>query len=179
MANDNVQTNPGAGGPVIRSIGKTANVAAVANPLGAQTQIVAIDVGGGADGSPETPLTLGQAVKAASLPVVLASDQGAILVSENNNPVGPGAFATSQAPITTTSSGAALAARAGAAGAGRVSVTIYNLGSATAYLGNSTSVSASNGLPILPGGSYTKRTTAALYAVTSTGSTTLAFDEEF
>ena len=171
MANDNVQTNPGAGGPVIRSIGKTANVAAVANPLGAQTQIVAIDVGGGADGSPETPLTLGQAVKAASLPVVLASDQGAILVSENNNPVGPGAFATSQAPITTTSSGAA--------GAGRVSVTIYNLGSATAYLGNSTSVSASNGLPILPGGSYTKRTTAALYAVTSTGSTTLAFDEEF
>ena len=97
----------------------------------------------------------------------------------NNNAVGPAAFATSQAAITTSSSSAALAARTGAVGTGRVSVTIYNIGSATAYLGTSTGVTSSTGLPILPGGSYTKRTTAALYAVTASGSTTLAFDEEF
>jgi len=95
-----------------------------------------------------------------------------------NNAVGPANFATSQAAITTTSV-AALAARTGAVGTGRVSVTIYNLGSATAYLGTSTGVTPSTGLPILPGGSYTKCTTAALYAVTSLGSTTLAFDEDY
>jgi hypothetical protein len=100
-------------------------------------------------------------------------------VGVNNNAVGPASFATSQATITTTSSSAALAARTGAVGTGRVSVTIYNLGSQTAYLGTSTGVTSSTGIPILPGGSYTKRTTAALYAVTLSGSTTLAFDEEF
>ena len=110
------------------------------------------------------------------------TDQTGTIVAEGapiNNPVGPANFATSQATITTTSSGAALAARPGIIGTGRVTVTIYNPGSITAYLGNSTGVTPSTGLPILPGGSYTKRTTAALYAVTASGTTTLAFDEEY
>jgi hypothetical protein len=120
-----------------------------------------------------------QPVAIASLPALAAGSSTVGNVGINNNAVGPASFVTTQASITTTSSVAALAARAGAVGTGRVSVTIYNTGSVTAYLGTSTSVTSSTGLPILPGGSYTKRTTAALYAVTASGSTTLAFDEEF
>ena len=120
-----------------------------------------------------------QPVSLASLPALAAGSSTIGSVGVNNSPVAPASFAISQASITTTSSSAALAARTGAVGTGRIDVTIYNLGSATAYLGNSTAVSAATGMPILPGGSYTKRTTAALYAVTASGSTTLAFDEEF
>ena len=72
---DNTTINPAStsGGDTIRTVAKTAN--------GAKTQVTIIDVGGGADGSPETPLVLGQAAKASSLPVTLASDQGAVTVS--------------------------------------------------------------------------------------------------
>lgn len=70
MATDNTTLNPGSSGDVIRTVAKTVN-----SGSGAKTQIGIIDVGGGADGSPETPLTLGQATSANSLPVVIASDQ--------------------------------------------------------------------------------------------------------
>lgn len=71
---DNTQLNAGSGGDLIRSVAKTANA-----PV--KTQMTIIDVGGGADGSPEIALTLGQAVKASSVPVTLASDQGTLSVS--------------------------------------------------------------------------------------------------
>jgi len=63
---DNV-TLPGTGIPV-RTIAKTAN-------SGAQTQAILIDVGGGADGSPEVILVAGQQLAAASIPVVLTAAQ--------------------------------------------------------------------------------------------------------
>ena len=66
---DNTQLPLGTGGDVIRDVAKTANVA-----TGAKTQMVILDVGGGAQGSPETPLTAGTQLKAASLSVTTASD---------------------------------------------------------------------------------------------------------
>jgi len=65
---DNVVVNPGFGGAVVRAVAK--------NITSASTQVMILDVGGGTDASPETPLTLGPALSAASLPVVIASDQG-------------------------------------------------------------------------------------------------------
>jgi hypothetical protein len=64
---DNVRLNPGTGGDTARAVAKTVN-----SP--AKTQFVVPDVGGGADGAPEVPLTVGQATSALSLPVVPASD---------------------------------------------------------------------------------------------------------
>ena len=78
---DNVQLNAATGGPLVRTLGKAVNSAQTATPVGPQTQVFVLDVGGGLDASPETPLTVGQAVKALSLPVTLASDQGALSVS--------------------------------------------------------------------------------------------------
>lgn len=63
---DNTILNAGTGGDTIRTIAKTAT--------GAKTGVTVIDVGGGADASPETPLVAGQQTKAASLSVVPASD---------------------------------------------------------------------------------------------------------
>ena len=71
---DNTLLNAGTGGDTIRDVAKTANTPA-------KTQMVILDVGGGADASPETALVLGQAVKASSLPVTIASDQPAVPVS--------------------------------------------------------------------------------------------------
>ncbi|MHB8915934.1 MAG: hypothetical protein ACYC4K_09010 [Thiobacillus sp.] len=71
---DNTQLNAGTGGDLIRDIAKTVNA-------GAKTQGMLLDIGGGTDASPELFLTAGQALKAASLPVTLASDQGALAVS--------------------------------------------------------------------------------------------------
>ena len=51
---DNTQLNAGTGGDSVRTVAKTAN-----SP--AKTQVNVIDVGGGADGSAETPLTAGTA----------------------------------------------------------------------------------------------------------------------
>ena len=69
---DNTTLNIGSGGDVIRLLQKS-----VVAP--AKTQVMVLDVGGG-DTSPETLLVLGQNVKASSLPVTLASDQGALNV---------------------------------------------------------------------------------------------------
>ena len=49
---DNVTLNAGTGGSVVRTVGKTVNAG-----TGAQTSIAIIDVGGGADASPETAWT--------------------------------------------------------------------------------------------------------------------------
>ncbi len=93
---DNTQLNAGTGGDLIRDIAKTVN-------SGAKTQGMLLDIGGGTDASPELFLIAGQAVKAASIPVTLASDQGALSVS--------GTFYQATQPI----SAAALPLPAGAA----------------------------------------------------------------
>ena len=64
---DNTNLNLGFGGDTIRTVAKTANAPA-------KTQILIIDVGGGADGSVETPLVAGQQTTALSLSVTPASD---------------------------------------------------------------------------------------------------------
>ena len=68
---DNTTLNAGTGGDLVRTIAKTANA-----PV--KTQMMVIDVGGGADSSPEAPLVVGQAAKAASLSFVPASDLSSI-----------------------------------------------------------------------------------------------------
>ena len=85
---DNTLLNAGTGGDTIRDVAKTAN-----SP--AKTQMVILDVGGGADASPETALVLGQAVKASSIPVTIASDQPAVPVS--------GTFWQATQPVSATS----------------------------------------------------------------------------
>ena len=71
---DNTQLPAPAGplGDVVRTLAKTANA-------GAKTQVVALDVGGG-DAAAETLLVPGQQAMAASVPVVLASDQSPVVV---------------------------------------------------------------------------------------------------
>ncbi len=71
---DNTQGGSSTGPDTIRTVAKTVN-----SP--AKTPMSLIDVGGGADGSPETPLVVGQAAMASSLPVAIASNQSAVPVS--------------------------------------------------------------------------------------------------
>jgi hypothetical protein len=72
---DNTTIALGSGGDVIRTVAKLAN-----NP--AKSQVVIVDVGGGADGSSEVALTTGQKVGAGSVSVVIASDQSAVPIAE-------------------------------------------------------------------------------------------------
>lgn len=98
-------------------------------------------------------------------------------VGVNNNPVGSAAFAASQAPIGTSAS-QIVAARAGAAGTGRIAVTLYNAGSATVYFGNS-GVLTTTGMPLPAGAAATISTTAAIYGIASTGTQTIGIMETF
>ena len=67
MATDNTTLNSGSGGDTVRTVAKTGN-----SP--AKTQAILLDIGGGADASPETILTAGQQTKALSVSIVPASD---------------------------------------------------------------------------------------------------------
>lgn len=120
-----------------------------------------------------------QPVSLTALPALTAGSATIGNVGVNNNPVGYAALATSQASISTSSgSTIALAARTGAAGTGRGAVIVYNMGANTAYIGAS-GVTSSTGIPILPGGSLVVPVIAALYAVTASNTTTLAFMEVY
>lgn len=48
--NDNVQINAATGGPLVRTVGKNVNATQTATPIGPQTQLFVLDVGGGTDG---------------------------------------------------------------------------------------------------------------------------------
>ena len=98
-------------------------------------------------------------------------------VGVNNNPVGSGAFATSQAPIGTAAA-QIVAARTGASGTGRISVTLYNFGSATVFIGAS-GVTAANGLPLAARASLTIDTMAAVFGVAASGTQTVGALESF
>jgi hypothetical protein len=80
---DNTVLNPGSGGDTVRTVAKSGNA-------GAKSQIIVVDVGGGADGSPETALVVGQQASFASLSTVAAA----------MTPLGPGQYGVS--PISAT-----------------------------------------------------------------------------
>lgn len=92
--------------------------------------------------------------------------------------VGAGAIATGQYSNATASATQIVAARTGAAGTGRVSVTLYNSGAVNVFVGAS-GVTTSTGIRILPGGSYTIYTTAAVYGVPASGTGTLDYLETY
>jgi hypothetical protein len=96
------------------------------------------------------------------------------------NPVGAASFNTGQVAMTTSAT-LACSARTGVSGTGRVAVTINNppTGSSTLYIGNSSGVTISTGYPIPPGDGQTLNTTAAIYGILDTGSTTITFVETF
>ena len=70
---DNTVLNNGAGGDTIRDLARQAGTI--------KTQVVQIDIGG-ASANAEVLVTAGQQVMAASLPVVIASNQSALLVQQ-------------------------------------------------------------------------------------------------
>jgi hypothetical protein len=98
-------------------------------------------------------------------------------VGVNNNAVGSGALATSQASIGTTAA-QIVAARAGVSGSGRIAVTLFNAGSATVYFGAS-GVAATTGMPLPAGASATINTQAAIYGIAASGTQTIGVMETF
>jgi hypothetical protein len=99
-------------------------------------------------------------------------------VTQANTPVGSAAINTGQASVTSTAA-VAVAARTGVAGTGRITCTLYNQGSNTAYIGGS-GVTTSTGIALLPGGSFSIDTQAALYAIcAATLTTTLGYLENY
>lgn len=80
-------------------------------------------------------------------------------------------FTTSQIAVSTS------AAVAVAGAPGRDTVTLYNSGSATAYVGNSSAVTTANGFPIVAGAALTMEATSDIYAI-GAASTTLAVLQE-
>jgi hypothetical protein len=98
-------------------------------------------------------------------------------VAVNNNPPGSGGFATSQASIGATASPIATA-RTGVAGTGRISVTLYNAGSATVYFGPS-GVTTATGMPLIAGAAVTISTQAAIYGIAASGTQILGVMETF
>jgi len=95
----------------------------------------------------------------------------------NANPVGAAALATSQTSIG-TSAAQIVAARTGASGTGRIAATLVNAGAATVFFGPS-GVTTATGMPLPPNASVTLNTTAAIYAVAASGTTTIGVTETF
>lgn len=83
-------------------------------------------------------------------------------------PVGAAAFATAQVTVGTTA-GQLAAARTGAPGTGRVSITVINNGTVPIFVGIS-GVLTTTGLQVPAGDAITINTTAAVFAISgSTG----------
>ena len=94
-----------------------------------------------------------------------------------NNPVGAANVASAQISIGVSAT-AIVAARTGAAGTGRVAVTLFNNGAATVYLGGS-SVTTSNGMILPPGASMTINATAAIYGISGAAGQTISAMESY
>lgn len=118
--------------------------------------------------NPDGSLTLG---------VVLEGRNGDSLPSIEARSVGTANITVGQSVIGTGAT-SIVGARTGAAGIGRVSVTIYNNGSATVFVGGS-GVTTNTGLPLLPGGSITIATTAAVYGIVASGTVSCAYLENY
>ena len=106
------------------------------------------------------PLPTGAATSAA---------QATILAATQANPVGAANFTVTPASVNSNASAVQIvAARTGAQGTGRVSVTLYNAGPEPVYYGPS-GVTAATGLLLPVGASVTIPTTAAIYGILPTG----------
>ena len=112
-----------------------------------------------------------------ALPALPAGANTVGNVGVNNNPVGSNALATSQASIGTAAA-QIVAARAGAAGTGRIAVTLYNFGSATVFYG-AFGVTATTGMPLPAGAAATINTQAAIYGIAASGTQTIGVMETF
>ena len=132
------------------------------------------------------------AVKAAS--TAAATTDAAVVVSHSpNSPlpagtnmlgsvsttkaVGSASLAVAQVPITVAAQ--IVSARTGAAGVGRISVTLFNTGASTVFYGPAVSVSVSNGAFLPAGASVTLDTAAAVYGVSASGSNIISVTETF
>jgi hypothetical protein len=80
-------------------------------------------------------------------------------------------FGTSQVAVTTAASKIVPGA------SGRDTATLYNTGTATAYVGNSANVTTSTGFPIIAGAALVMNSTIDIYAI-GTAATTLAVIQE-
>lgn len=80
-------------------------------------------------------------------------------------------FSTSQVAVTTAASKVVPGAP------GRDTVTLYNTGTATAYVGNTANVTASTGFPIVAGAALVMEATADIWAI-GAAATTLAVLQE-
>jgi hypothetical protein len=80
-------------------------------------------------------------------------------------------FTTSQIAVGTS------AALAVAGAPGRDTVTLYNTGSATVYIGNSAAVTSANGFPITVGSALVMEATSDIYAIGAAASTLAVLQE--
>jgi hypothetical protein len=74
-------------------------------------------------------------------------------------------FTTAQVAVTTS------AAKVVTGQAGIDTVTLYNTGPATAFIGNSASVTSSNGFPLIAGAAITMESTADIFAIGAAATT--------
>jgi len=165
----------------------TANNAYVSNNTVTEVIVVANSTGGIINtfgvANAQVSLVVNNAVVSASnrMPVDIGvanlTFSGNVAISTMVNPVGTAALATAQ--ITVTTSATIIAnARTGASGTGRVSATLYNFSANTVYVGNS-AVTTTTGVPIPFGAVLTLNTTAAIYGVTTSGTTKVSVLESF
>jgi hypothetical protein len=118
-----------------------------------------------------------QPVSIASLPSLASGSNTVGSVGVNNKPVGPANIATSQSSPGTTAT-LLVAARTGAVGTGRATVTLKNFGSATVYVGAS-GVTTSTGFPLAGGDGMSVDATSAIYGIVSGGTGSIAALEAY
>jgi hypothetical protein len=94
------------------------------------------------------------------------------------NPVGAANALPAQVSMSTTA-GLIAAARTGAAGTGRVAITILEpVTCGTLYVGPTNGVTPTTGFPITAGASLTLNTTSALYGILASGSCAITAELE-
>ncbi len=114
---------------------------------------------------------LGSAVSAASIPVVIASDQGAVATTTTSDPAIANTSIKASAVSVTTTAAALIAS----ALTGRKYFSVQNNGAVSIFVGDS-AVTSSTGTRVPPGAAYEQRIGAAnsLYAVAATGTVACA-----
>ena len=114
---DNTTLNSGTGGDTIRTVAKTAN-----SP--AKTGVTVLDVGGGADGDPETPLKAGTAGSAATTVLSVQGVAGGTAqpISAASLPLPAGAALEAGGNLAATAAAAGTTADAAYAGSGAATI---------------------------------------------------------
>ena len=124
------------------------------------------------------PTALGTRSAATSLAVALSTEDTAKL---GLTPVGSSNLAVASVTVTGVSGSPTLivAARTGAMGTGRVSVTIINEGTTALRLSGASNATVGINLPGVVGASATFNTTSAIYGFVASGSAALSILENF